>query len=64
MEASPADRSVFMEALKTKYLEVRASITLAQDPQQFLGSQHGISVEAEQRRAGAFVVALTCVDLV
>lgn len=60
MEASPADRSVFMEALKVKYLEVRASITLAQDPQQFLGwhqQREGNSDESEQQR-GAFV-ALT-----
>ena len=38
MEASPADRNVFMEGLKAKYMEVRASLTMAQDPQQSPGS--------------------------
>lgn len=34
MEGLPADRNVFMEGLKAKYMEVHASMTMAQDPQQ------------------------------
>ena len=38
MEGLPADRNVFMEGLKAKYMEVHTSMTMAQDPQQSLGS--------------------------
>ena len=36
MEGSPADRNVFVEALKAKFLEVRASRNMLEDPQQLL----------------------------